>query len=99
MAKEPRRLGNIVNQLLARRGYANVRAELELQEVFATIVGPTIAGQATVGRLKRSILEIIVADSATMQELTFQKTKLLKQLQNALGDDLPKDLRFRLGKP
>lgn len=98
MSGEPKRIGSIINQLLARRGYAQVQTVVALQEVFRSVLGDTIAGSAQAGTLKRGVLEVIVGDAATMQELAFLKRDLLKKLQASLPDARIKDLRFRLGK-
>ncbi len=49
------------------------------------------------GRLRRGVLEITVANSMTIQELTFQKQDVLKKLQAELPDAKIRDLRFRVG--
>lgn len=91
-----RRIGTIVSQLMSRRGYACVASDNALTDSIATSVGPALAGSITVGKLSRGVLHLYAVDSVVMQELTFQKRKILK----ALGKDHPQanitDIRFRL---
>ncbi len=94
----PRRIGAVVNQLLARRGYAQVNAVIELQSHFNAAVPAAISQGARPGHLKNGVLEIIVADSSTMQELVFMRRTVLKHLQEKLPQSGIKDLKFKLGK-
>ncbi len=91
-----RRIGTIVSQLMSRRGYASVASDNAMMESIAQSVGPTLAGSITVGKLSRGVLHVYAVDSVVMQELTFQKRKILK----ALSIDHPQakivDVRFRL---
>ena len=50
-----------------------------------------------VGMLRRGKLEVTVANSMLVQELTFQKPDLLKALRERLPDETIRDLRFRVG--
>ncbi|TWU18907.1 DUF721 domain-containing protein [Allorhodopirellula heiligendammensis] len=91
-----RRIGTIVSQLMSRRGYASVASDNAMTGSIAQSVGPTLAGSITVGKLSRGVLHVYAVDSVVMQELTFQKRKILK----ALSKDHPQakitDIRFRL---
>ncbi len=98
MSTGPRRISVVVNQLLARRGYAQVQAVMELQESFAAIVGPALASHARAGNLKNGKLEILVADSSTMQEMVFMKRQLLQSLQQKLPQSGIKEIKYRIGK-
>lgn len=92
----PKRIGSLISQLMARRGYAQVFAAEGLQAVLETEVGPAIATAVKVGNMKRGVLNIYVTDSVTMQELAFRKRSLLKTLQNAQPDRVITDLRFHI---
>ena len=92
----PRSIGSIVNQLMARRGYAQVEAASELEEAVKGVVGAHVAASIRVGQVKRGVLVIHANDSSTMQELTFQHRKLLKRLQQEHPAANIKDIRFRV---
>jgi predicted nucleic acid-binding Zn ribbon protein len=50
-----------------------------------------------VGAARRGVLEVTAADSATAQELQFQKEPILAKLIAALPDHKLRDLRCRIG--
>ncbi len=93
----PARIGDVVNQLIARRGYMQTLAADELRDAWRQAVGTEFAQESVPGVIRRNVLEVIVADSALMQELTFRKTELLGSLQRQLPHLRLKDVRFRVG--
>ena len=91
-----RRVGSLVNQLMARRGYAQAFAgEAMLGSIIAE-VGDQIGKSCSVGKLRAGVLQVYVGDSATLQELNFRKRGVLKRLQKDMPDDKIKDVRFRI---
>jgi len=92
----PKRIGALVGQLMARRGYAQVFAAEGLQAIIHAEVGPAIAGALRVGNVRRGVLHIYVVDSVTMQELTFRQRALLKRIQAEHSDVVITDLRFHI---
>lgn len=95
--REPHKIGDVLAELMARKGFARVRSEDAYQAAWKTSVGEAAAYTRT-GRLNRGALEIIVANSMLMQEFTFQKDDLLKKLQNQLPGEKIRSLRFRVGQ-
>lgn len=96
--RDPVHIADVVSRLLARRGYAQVQQGAECEQAWGKVAGERLAGHSRVGRLQRGVLEIAVRNSATLQELTFQKRRLLKQLQDLIGIQQIRDLRFRVGE-
>jgi predicted nucleic acid-binding Zn ribbon protein len=96
-AKQPKPIGNVIAQLVQRKGYAQVRAAGERDEAWQEAVGEQLAPSTRVGGIRRGVFEVFVANSLMMQELTFRKEELLTSLQNELPDEGIKQLRFRLG--
>jgi predicted nucleic acid-binding Zn ribbon protein len=92
----PKKIGDIVSNLLARKGYARVQAASACEEAWKEAAG-NLAAHSRPGLVKRGVLEVIVRNSAALQELTFQKKKLLKQLQQQLPEEKLTDVRFRIG--
>jgi predicted nucleic acid-binding Zn ribbon protein len=92
----PQRIGSIVNQLLARRGYAQVFAADALQSVVEAEVGQALAVSVRVGKVSGGVLHVYAADSVTLQELTFRKRALLKRIQADLPENKINDIRFRV---
>ncbi len=92
----PKRLGSLVNQLIARRGYAQVFASESLQATLEAEVGLTLATSVRVGNVRAGVLQIFATDSVTLQELTFRKRAILNRFQADLPDNKINDLRFRV---
>jgi predicted nucleic acid-binding Zn ribbon protein len=92
----PQKIGDVVAGLLARRGYARVQSFSTCEAAWKEAAGK-LAEHSRPGNNKRGVLEVIVRNSAALQELTFQKKKLLKLLQEKLPEEKLTDLRFRVG--
>lgn len=91
-----RKLGSIIGQLMARRGYAQVLAGQEFQRIIESAVGPKLASSIHVGNLRAGVLQLYAPDSVTLQELNFQKRKILARIQKEFPDGQVSDLRFRI---
>ena len=96
-ARKPKTISNIVAQLITARGYGRIQADANFHAAWKTAVGEALAKYTLPGRLRRGILEITVANSMTVQELSFQKQQVLKKLQTDLPDAKIRDLKFRVG--
>ena len=96
-AKQPERIGNVLAELMARCGYARQQADQALQKAWRAAVGDLAAQWTRVGPLRRGMLEVTVANSVLLQELSFQKTTLLDALAKKLPDHKIRDLRLRSG--
>ena len=97
MARGPQAIGNILSELMARRGFARVQSGAAYEAAWREAAGALAAEYTSVGALRRGKLEVVVANSTLMQELLFQKSDLLKNLAQLLPDEGIQDLRFRLG--
>ena len=93
----PERIADILAQLMARRGFARLQGAEAYQSAWNEASGPLGAQYSRVGQLKRGTLEVVVANSALVQEFGFQKSAMLAVLNRLLPDHNIKDLRFRLG--
>lgn len=97
MAKGPELIGNVLAQLTARRGFAGVRTAATCERAWREAAGEVAARYSRVGAIRRGTLEVTVANSTLLQELSFRKPTLLGTLANLLPDEKIKDLRFRVG--
>jgi predicted nucleic acid-binding Zn ribbon protein len=96
-ARKPKSIGNVIAQLITARGYGRIQADENFGDAWKAAAGELLAKFTTPGKLRRGVLEVTVANSMTVQELTFQKQQILKQLQTNLPDAKIRDLRFRIG--
>ncbi len=95
--KGPQSIADVMSGLLAKRGYAQTQAAAEMTAAWARAVGPQFAGQTAPGRIRNGVLEVIVANSAVLQELTFEKKNVLNNLIEIVPENSIRDLRFRIG--
>ena len=95
--KAPQRIGDVVAQLLSRRGYARELAPAIEHQAWREAVGDVLADHTRPGSTRRGVLEVTVRNSTVMQELVFQKTELIRTLTDRLPDAKISDLRFRVG--
>jgi predicted nucleic acid-binding Zn ribbon protein len=93
----PERIGDILAQLMARRGFANVQSAAALEAAWRQAAGEMMARFTRIGQVRGGKLEVTVANSTLVQELTFQKRALLASLGELMPDQPIKDLRFRVG--
>ena len=97
MARGPKPIGNILSELMARRGYARVQSARAYETAWREAAGELVAEYTRVGALRRGTLEVVVGNSTLVQELPFQKPTLLKLLTRLLPAEPLEDLRFRVG--
>ena len=95
-ASKPKRIGTLVNQLIARKGYASVIGDEAMLASVRGCLDQRLHDAVRLGPLRAGVLQVIVVDSVTLQELNFQKRKVLRKIQ-ADHPDRVTDLRFRLG--
>ncbi len=93
----PRKLGDVVANLMARRGYGREAGSAQFDEAWSKVAGSQVAKKSRVGNLRKGVLEIVVSNSTTLQELTFVKQQLLDQLVHETSGTPIQALRFRVG--
>ena len=94
--RDPQKIGDVVSDLLARRGYAQVEAQEECNRAWDRVVGK-LGKFSRATEVKRGVLQVIVTNSVVMQELTFRKPELIATMSAELPNHQIKDLRFRVG--
>ncbi|TWU45074.1 hypothetical protein Q31b_02450 [Novipirellula aureliae] len=91
-----RKIGSLVNQLISRRGYAQVTVVNEMEAAILEGIDESIRSSIRVGNLKRGVLDIYASDSVTLQELNFQKRSILKKILANHPQAKVSDLKFRI---
>lgn len=97
MKRGPQHVRDILAQVMARRGYSRQQGAAACEDAWSRAAGPLATQYTQAGSVRRGVLEIIVANSTLVQELTFQKPRLLNVLAELLPDQGIRDLRFRVG--
>ena len=93
----PKPMRDVLSQLLARRGYAQIQTAATCEAAWREAVGEKLAGHTRPGNVRRGVLEVLVRNSSVLQELSFLKTKALKTLNQLVPEHKIKSLRFRVG--
>ena len=96
--REPKRAADIMAAVLQRRGYGRVMENEQLAQRWKNAVEPRLAPFTRAVRVYRGRLEVLVTSSAVMQELTFAKQAILKQLSTDSEKSVIRDIRFRIGE-
>lgn len=97
-ARQPKPVAEVIAQLIQRRGYAQVRTACAWNEAWRDAAGEHFAAVTEVGQLRRGVLEVTAANSLVLQELGFEKERILAQLKQLRPDAGLKQLRFRVGR-
>ncbi len=93
----PRQIGDVLAQLIARRGYAREQSSAALQAHWQEAAGQQLAAVTRVGALRRGTLEVLVSNNLLAQELGFQKDEIIARLQKLSPEANINKLRFRIG--
>ncbi len=95
--RDPQPIANVLSRLLSRKAYTQVQSADQREAAWRDIVGPDLAAHSRVGRVQRGVLQIVVRNSALMQELSFRKKNLVKRMMAKLPELKIRDLRFHVG--
>ena len=69
----PRRLDQVLSELMAQKGFAEVRGTEAIENAWREAVGELAARYTRPGTVRRGVLEVVVANSAMVQELVFKR--------------------------
>jgi predicted nucleic acid-binding Zn ribbon protein len=92
-----KKMADVLAELLSRRGYARVQATANYAEAWREAAGEMLARYTRAGTVRRGVLEVIVANSTLVQEITFQKQDILTRLAGLVPDEPINNLRLRVG--
>jgi predicted nucleic acid-binding Zn ribbon protein len=93
---QPKQIANVLGQLIASRGYAQVQSNESLTSAWNEAVGPLARFTRAVG-LRRGRLEVVVASSTLLQELRLQEHDLVSQLGRLLPHENITGLKLKTG--
>jgi len=93
----PKPMRNVLSQLLAKRGYAQVQTAAGCQAAWSEAVGAKLAGDSRPGNVRRGVLEVLVRNSSVLHELSFVKAKVVRMLKQLIPEQQIRDVRFRVG--
>ncbi len=97
MGRGPEPIGNILADVMARRGLGRIQSAAAMEAAWRQAAGELFARYSRPGALRRNTLEVVVANSTVLQEMTFHKASILNRLASLVPEVTIRDLRFRLG--
>jgi hypothetical protein len=95
--RKPKKAADLIAQLMARKGYNQSTAVDELKTAWEAIGDRRWVKQTQPGNIRKGVLEVMVANSALLQQLQFARQNLVTALQQQLPQNKIKDIRFRIG--
>jgi predicted nucleic acid-binding Zn ribbon protein len=95
--RPPKPMRDVLSQLLAKKGYAQVQTANACDAAWREAVGKKLAADTRPGNVSRGVLEVLVRNSVAAHELGFLKTKIVKMLTKLIPEQQIRDLRFRVG--
>jgi len=97
MARGPKAIGDVLAELMAKRGFARAQTAAARESAWREACGPLAAKYSRSGAVRRGKLEVTVANSTLAQELSFQRLALIEALARLLPDEEIREIRFRVG--
>ena len=90
-------IGSVMGQLLAKKGYGQVQAAKSCASAWQEALGSRFQKDTRCGNVRGGILEVTVSNSLVLQELTFIKIQLIKQLATLAPEHKITGLKFKVG--
>lgn len=89
---------SLIEGILGNLGISNKIEQHRIWAIWEEAVGEQVAQHAIPSKIRNDVLEIKVAHPVWMQQLQLLKPRLLKQINEHLGDTPIKDLYLRRGQ-
>ena len=90
-------VGNVLQDLLKAPGVASNTRLSRIWEVWSDAVGSHIAANATPAAVKGRLLIVHAESSSWIQQLHFLKQDIITKLNRTLGENLVRDIKFKIG--
>ena len=91
---DPLPVGKIVEQMLEQNGVADLYNEQRLCYMWTEIVGPGINRLTSRRFVDNGVLHVYLTSAVLKNELSFQRTRLVKALNDAVGTEVIHDVKF-----
>ena len=91
---DEKRISDLFEPALRRMGIRRAVREVQLQEVFAEVVGPAVSPLCRAISLDRGALLVATAHTALSQQLQMDAPRIIAALNRRVGDGTVKRLRF-----
>lgn len=88
------RLSDLIDPALRGLGVRGRVREVQVRDVFAEVVGPALAPMCRAVSLERGVLLVGTANTALSHQLHLDSVRLVSSLNERLGADAVRRLRF-----
>ncbi len=88
------RLSDLIDPALRGLGVRGRVREVRVQEIFAEVIGPALAPMCRAVSLDRGVLLIGVSNTALSHQMHLESVRLIGTLNERLGADAVRRLRF-----
>lgn len=92
--KEAQTLDSVLTEWIRENGLEKPLLEHRIVEQWADILGKTIARYSRDIEIKDGMLRVRITNAALRQELFEQRFRLIQKLNDAVGDEVVKDIRL-----
>jgi predicted nucleic acid-binding Zn ribbon protein len=90
-------ISRVLQDILKTQGMASNTRLSRIWDVWADAVGSHIAANAVPAAIKGKLLIVHAESSAWIQQLHFLKQEMAVKINRILGEDLIKDIKFKIG--
>lgn len=80
--------------MLKKFGIDNTIAQNKALNIWNEIVGDTVAKNAQPDRVEHGVIIVKVSSPTWRQELYFQKKEIIQKINNTIGKNVIRDIRF-----
>lgn len=87
-------LKEIIEALMDEYRLSAKLREMRIQKIWTRIVGQYVASQTEEITFKNRRLAVTIKSAALRNELSFAKTKIIKNINRLLGEEAVEDIRF-----
>ena len=90
----PERIGSIVEEILAQRGYLSICKEFDIMRQWPEIVDERFAAMSRAERIENGILYVKVSSAPWRQEAIYRREAVLERIRNEFGCPTVKNIVF-----
>ena len=92
------KISSILERVLRGHDLGIKGKQYQIWEVWDDVVGAHIARHAQPHQIRNAVLWVTVSSSTWMQQLEFTKQTIRERLNDKIGEDVIKTIRFKMGE-
>ena len=86
-------LKDVIEELLKAYGLDRKMKEVDIRIAWESMMGPVISKQTNSIKLRDGVVTIVMNNAVLKEEFDYSKTKILKMLNDELGNDIVQEVR------